>query len=110
MHTLFMSPLIGNHFKLKKKHFESNCISSVIVSILNSSVIDHGGSATVVSNQTIKLVFVPSPLSMQPQGVRAKTGWLVIRIMCQSGVTLSTCTDCCFSELALYKFCLNTLV
>ena len=33
---------------------------------------------------------------------RAKTGWLRIGIMCPSGATCLF-TDCCFSELALYK-------
>jgi hypothetical protein len=46
-------------------------------------------------NQTIKLVFVASPLSMQYEGERAKTGWLRIRIMFPSGATCLP-TDCCF--------------
>jgi hypothetical protein len=49
-------------------------------------------------DQTIKLVFVASPLSKQHQGERSKTGWLGIRIM--SGATCQS-ADCCFSELAL---------
>ena len=32
--------------------------------------------------------------------LRAKTGWLGIRIMCPSGATCLS-ADCCFSELAL---------
>ena len=50
--------------------------------------------------KTTKLVFVASPLSTQHYGVKAKTGWLGIRIMCPSGATCLS-TDCCFSELAL---------
>ena len=37
--------------------------------------------------QTITLVFVASPQSKQNLEVRAKTGWLGIRIMCPSGQT-----------------------
>ena len=44
--------------------------------------------ATIGSKQRfIKLVFVASPLNMQPSGVRAQTGWFGIRIMCPSGET-----------------------
>ena len=54
------------------------------------------------SGQPIKLVFAASPLSTQHEGVRAKTGWLGIRIMCPSGATyLSADCTCCFSDLAL---------
>jgi hypothetical protein len=59
-----------------------------------------GSSPGRVKLKTIKLVFVASPLSMQHQGERTKTGWLGIRIMCQSGA-ICLPTDCCFSELAL---------
>jgi len=38
--------------------------------------------------------------SVVVRGVRAKTGWLRIRIMCLSGATcLHVHVDCCFSEL-----------
>ena len=53
-----------------------------------------------VKPKTMKLVFVASPLTMQHEGERAKTGWLGIRIMCPIGVTCLL-TDCSFSELAL---------
>jgi hypothetical protein len=33
---------------------------------------------------------------------RVKTGWLGIKMKCLSGVTCLS-TDCCFSEIALYK-------
>ena len=70
----------------------------IITNILHDSLLDHIGgvlaSSTVdcwspgqVKSKTIKLVFVASPLSMQPKGERAKTGWLRIRIMCQIGAT-----------------------
>ena len=59
-----------------------------------------GSSPGVIKPKAIKLVFVVSPRSTQYEGVRAKTGWLGIRIMCPSGVTCLH-TECCFSELAL---------
>jgi len=60
-----------------------------------------GASPGRVKPKTIRLVFVAvSPLSVQHKGVRAKTGWLGIRIMCPSGATYLS-ADCCFSELAL---------
>jgi hypothetical protein len=49
------------------------------------------------------LVYVPSPHNTQHEGVRAKTCWPEIRIVCTGG---STClpADWCFSELLLnYK-------
>jgi len=52
-----------------------------------------------IKPKTIKLVFVASPLSMQHYGERAKTGWLGIWIMCQSGATCLS-ADCFFSVLA----------
>ena len=56
-----------------------------------------------VKPKTIKLIFVASPLfNSQHKDVRAKTGWLGIRIMCSSGATCLT-ADCCFSELKHYK-------
>ena len=51
---------------------------------------------------TIKFAFTVSLLSTQQQGENAKTGWLRIRIMFQSG-TISLPMDCCFSELARSK-------
>ena len=57
-----------------------------MVSMLALSVVDHGFEPW--SGQTkdyVKFVFAASPLSMEHSGGRAKTGWLRIRIMCQSG-------------------------
>ena len=50
-----------------------------------------------VKPKTIKLIFVVSPLSKQHEGERAKTGWLGIRIICQSGATCLS-VDCCFRD------------
>jgi len=52
-----------------------------------------------VKLKTMTLVCVASPPS-QHWGVRAKTGWIGIRIMRPSGMTCRS-TDCCFSELSL---------
>ena len=41
-------------------------------------------------------------VSAKYAGVRPKTGWLEIRIMCQSQATCLP-ADICFSELALWK-------
>jgi hypothetical protein len=41
-----------------------------------------------VKPKTIKLIFAASPLSSPQSGVRAKTGWLGIRIVCPSGACL----------------------
>ena len=78
----------------------SHHIGGVMESVLASSVVKLWVRAPIGSNQTIKLVFVASPLCMYHQGERSKTGWLRIGIMCPSGVTCLS-TDCCFSELAL---------
>jgi hypothetical protein len=48
----------------------------------------------------MKLAFVATSLSMQHSGERSKTGWLRIRIMCQTGATCLP-PNCCFSEAAL---------
>ena len=56
-----------------------------------------------VKPKTIKLVFVAFPLSTQHSGVRAKTSWLGIGIICPSGATYLS-VNCCFNELALYKY------
>ena len=71
-----------------------------MVSVLASSVVDREFEPRRVKPNTIKLVFVASPLSTQHSGERAKTGWLGIRIMCPSGATCLS-ADYCFSELAL---------
>ena len=63
-----------------------------MVGVLASSAVDHGFEPWSVSNHIEykkKLVFAASLLKKQHYGVRAKTGWLRIRIMCQSGPTLS---------------------
>ena len=86
-------------FFLKGQDLE-NRIGDVMVSVLASIAVDRGFKPGRVKPKTIKLVFVASLLSTQHSGERAKTGWLGIRIMCQSGATCLS-ADCCFSELAL---------
>jgi hypothetical protein len=59
-----------------------------------------GSSPDRLKLKTIKIIFAAFPLNMQHWGVRTKTGWLKIRMMCPIGGTYIP-TDCCFSELAL---------
>ena len=61
-----------------------------------------GSSSDRVKPNTIKFVFVASRLSTQHQEVKAKTGWLGIRIMCQEWSNIQYLpADCFYSELAL---------
>jgi hypothetical protein len=76
-----------------------NHIGGLIISVLDSSVVDRGFQ--LQSDQTIKIVFVTSPVSTVYYGVRAKAGWLRIRMMCPSRATCLPAE--CFSDLALYK-------
>jgi hypothetical protein len=50
---------------------------------MSESTWDHDSP---VKQKTVKLVVAASPLTTQLSGVRAKTGLLEIRMMCQSGV------------------------
>ena len=77
---------------IKKKI--GNCIGGVLTLI----VVD--GWFYPQSGKTIKLVFVASLLTTVDYGERTKTGWLRIKIMCQSGTTCLP-TDCCFSDMAI---------
>ena len=61
-----------------------------------------GCSPCQVKPKIIKLVFAVCPLNVQHYGVKAKTGWHGIRIVCLSGAKRLT-ADCCFSEPALYN-------
>ena len=71
-----------------------------MVSMIAPSAIERGFEPQSGQTKDYKLVFVVSPLNTQHKGARAKTGWLGIRIMCQSGATCLP-ADCCYSELAL---------
>ena len=55
-----------------------------------------GSSAGRVKQKIIKLVIVPFPI----KAVRAKSGWLGIRIMVP-GDAIYLSVNCCFSELTL---------
>ena len=50
-----------------------------------------------------------SPLIMQHSGVKSKTVWLGIKIMCPSGGTCLS-TDSCFNELALYCLMVSNVI
>jgi len=73
-----------------------------MVSVLTSSVVDYGFEtwSGATNYQTIKLVFVASLVGIHYEGIKAKTGWLGIGIMCPSGASCLP-ANCCFSELAL---------
>ena len=72
----------------------------LLIRVLISNAVDHGFEPLRVKPKTMKFVFVASPLSMQLYGIKAKTGWLGIRIFCQNGATCLP-VDCCLSQLAL---------
>ena len=65
-----------------------NSIDGVIVSMsprMRSMIVDSNPNR--VKPNTIKFVFVVSPLRTQHYGERAETGWLGIIIMCPSRAT-----------------------
>ena len=70
-----------------------------MVSVLASSMIDHGFEPRLGQTKDSKIGIVPSPLTRSIKN-NEQTGWLRIRIMCQSVATCLS-VDCCFSELAL---------
>ena len=78
----------------------SYSIGGVMGSVLASSAVDRGVEPRSGQTKDYEIGIVASPLSTQHLGVRTKTGWLGIRIMCQSGV-ICLSPDCYFSELAL---------
>ena len=77
-----------------------------MVSLLTTRVVDRGFEPDRVKAKTIKLVIVANSaniyISTHHSGVRAKTGWLGIMIICLSEATCRS-VDCCVSELALQK-------
>jgi hypothetical protein len=70
-------------------------LNNVMVSVLASSAVNRGFETRSDKTRAKKLAFVTFP-------IRAKTGWLGIRIMCPSRATCIS-TNCYFSELAIYK-------
>jgi hypothetical protein len=84
--------------------YDGICCFSAYIKPMNMTLLlwlhqtnDYDVASLVTSNQWLwryfsgyikpmtMTVFVASPLSMQHSGEKAKTGWLGIRIMCQSG-------------------------
>jgi hypothetical protein len=53
-----------------------------------------------IKQKTIKFIFFASLINIQHDEVKAMTGWLGIRIKCQSGAIYLS-MDCCFCVLAL---------
>jgi hypothetical protein len=64
-------------FFVMQMYLVKNRISDIMANMLASSSVDLDSSPGLVKSNTLKLVFVTSPLSMQYYGVRTKTGWLV---------------------------------
>ena len=78
----------------------ANCISGVMVSVLTSSAVDRGFETRSVPTKDYKIGICCFSFKHTTLRRKSKTGWLGIRIMCQS-VTTCLSTNCCFSELAL---------
>ena len=76
-------------------------IGGVIVSVLDSGAVDREFEPRSGQTTDYKIgicCFFTKDAALKRE--RAKTGWLGIRIMCQSVATCLS-ADCCFSELAL---------
>jgi len=59
-----------------------------MVSMIASSVVDRGFEPrSGYKLQTINLIFAASLLSTHHSRVRAKTGWLGVRMICPSGMS-----------------------
>jgi hypothetical protein len=71
----------------------------LMVSVLAPSAVDRGFESQSGQTKDYKIV-ICCLSAKQAALVRAKTNWLGIRIMCQSGATCLS-ADCCFSVLAL---------
>ena len=59
-------------------------IRGVMVSVLASSAEDSEFEPRSGQSKELKIGIVATPLSTHHRGVRVKTGWLAIRIMCPS--------------------------
>jgi hypothetical protein len=81
-----------------KTSFTEDCIGGIMVSMLASSVVGRGFKPW--SGQTKDYKIGICCFSTKLTVLRAKIGWLGIRIMRPSGATCRP-VDCCFSELAL---------
>ena len=75
-------------------------ICGVMISVLASNAVDHGFESRSGQTKDYKIGICCFSAKHAALKRRAKTGWLGIRIMYQSGVTLLP-AGCCISELAL---------
>jgi hypothetical protein len=92
--------IIVSTLKMCFLHDLYNYIGSVMVSVLTSSTVDCGYEPRSSQTKDYEIGICCFSARHAALGEKAKTGWLGIRIMCQSGATCLP-TDCCFSELAL---------
>ena len=81
---------------------QRNCIGGVMVSMLTSSVVDHGFEPWAGQTKDYKIGICSFPAKHASLSRKNKYRLAKIRIMCQSGATCLS-PDCCFSELALLK-------
>jgi len=72
-------------------------------SMLATSVVDHRLKPWLGQTKDYKISICCFSAKHAALSVRAKTGWLWIRIMCPRGAA-NLPADCCFSELAQYKY------
>ena len=93
MHTVLKGSTMHNHIYI---NFEK-CIGGVIVSLLASSVVDHGFEPWSVQTKDYRIgICCLSAIHTILMSTNR------IMIMCLSKATCLS-TDCCFSELALLK-------
>ena len=75
-------------------------IGSVMVSLLSSSTVDDGFQFRQHQTKDYKIGICCFSAKHAALAVRAKTGWLGIRILCLNGATCLH-ADCCFSDIAV---------
>ena len=89
-----------------------NHIGDVIARVVASSAVDRASMPDRVkpkTNTSMQLVFAASPQNTQHKGERAKTRWLGIMIMHQSGMTCLHAA-CCLQCSSTMDFQLRVLV
>jgi hypothetical protein len=73
-----------------------------MVSVLASSEVDRVFKSRSCQTKDYAIAIYCFSASKHHQGVRAKTGWLGIGLMCPSGATCPS-ANCCFNKLALKR-------
>ena len=108
-HQVFILTTRLDNSALKTTHIKQKniCLKTVYFNnlcstfhVITSSAVDCGFEPGSDQTKDYK-IGICCFSAKQHWGERAKTSWLGIRIMCQSGATCLF-RDCCFSELALW--------